>query len=117
MTTNLCWTFAAAVDDVQEGSPLGVVVEGKSIALFRVGDEVFATEEFCSHGLARLTEGWQEGFIIECPLHQGSFDVRTGGCVAPPVDEDIRCYAVQIRDSEILVDVSRSAAGNAGATV
>jgi anthranilate 1,2-dioxygenase ferredoxin subunit len=42
---------------------------------------------------------------IECPLHQGQFDVRTGEPLCEPVDEPIRVYPVRVVDGTIEIDV------------
>lgn len=92
------WIRVADADDVHEGEPLGVVVAGWEVALFRVDDQVYATSNICTHGQARLSDGYQEGNLIECPLHQGQFDVRTGACTMLPVTEDLRTYPVRTRN-------------------
>ncbi len=90
------WIDAAAVDDVWDGAGLGVVVQGREIALFRSGDAVYATGAFCTHGHARLCEGFVEGHEIECPLHQGRFDLRSGAPVCAPVTEAVKTYPLRI---------------------
>ena len=90
------WIDAAAADDLWDGAGLGVVVRGREIALFRSGDAVFATDAFCSHGHARLCEGFVEGHEIECPLHQGRFDLRSGAATCAPATEAVKTYPVRI---------------------
>ena len=48
------------------------------IAVFRMGEEIFALHDLCTHGHARLSEGFVENGCVECPLHQGLVDIRTG---------------------------------------
>ena len=67
---------------------------GGPIALFRVEGDFHAIADTCSHGQASLAEGWLEGFEIECPVHSGRFDVRTGAPLAFPVTEPVRTFAV-----------------------
>jgi 3-phenylpropionate/trans-cinnamate dioxygenase ferredoxin subunit len=61
-------------------------VEGDPpIAVFHTDDgEVFAIDDTCTHQDASLADGWLEGCEIECPLHQGKFDVRTGQPTCAP---------------------------------
>ena len=68
------WINAAALSDVPEGDVIGVQVGGKEIALYEVDGEVFATDNICTHGHARLSDGFLEGREIECPLQ--FLDVR-----------------------------------------
>jgi naphthalene 1,2-dioxygenase ferredoxin component len=99
------WTDMLPAAELHEGEPLECVVAGLRITLFRVGDEAFATDGVCTHGAARLCEGFQEGFAIECPLHQGRFDVRTGQCLAPPVTKNLRVYPTRLTAGRIEVDL------------
>lgn len=88
-------------DAIGEDEPAGVVVEGHDVAIYRVGDEVFATSNICTHGQARLCEGYLEGYEIECPLHQGRFDVRSGKALCAPVTVDVRIYPVKVQDGSV----------------
>lgn len=97
------WHPVAEPDAVSEDIPLAVTWGDDEIALYKVGDEYFATSNICTHGLARLSDGYLEGYLIECPLHQGLFDVRTGSCAGPPVEEDIKAYDVRVQDGKLEV--------------
>ncbi len=69
------------------------------------GGEIFATDNVCTHGQARLCEGFLEGHEIECPLHQGRFDIRTGRALCAPVTAPIRSYPVRIDAGRVLIAV------------
>ena len=101
MTTN--WIDAAALAEVPEGDVIGVMVGGKDIALFEVDGEVFATDNICSHGHARLSDGFLEGREIECPLHQGRFDVCSGQALCAPLTENIKTYTVRIENMRVML--------------
>jgi naphthalene 1,2-dioxygenase system ferredoxin subunit len=99
MTTN--WTDAAAQDDVPQDDVIGLAVDGRDIALYGVGGEIFATDNLCTHGRGRLCDGFLEGHEIECPLHQGRFDVRSGLATCGPVTEALRSYPVKVEGGRI----------------
>ena len=101
MTTN--WIDAAALAEVPEGDVISVMVAGKDIALFEVDGEVFATDNICSHGHARLSDGFLEGREIECPLHQGRFDVCSGQALCAPLTENIKTYTVRIENMRVML--------------
>lgn len=82
---------------------LGVQVEGEAVALYLVDGEVFATHDLCTHGHARLSEGYLDGEQIECPLHQGMFDVRTGKATVAPCSVAVRTYPVRVEGGEVLI--------------
>lgn len=91
--------------DLPEFGGVQVLVEGRPpLALWRVGERVFATDDTCTHGKASLaTEGYLDGYVIECAMHQGSFDIRTGVAVAAPCRVPLRTYAVQVEDNDVFV--------------
>lgn len=103
------WRFAANLNSLADGEPLAVEVDGIAMALYRRGDEIYATSDRCTHGAARLSEGWLDGYEIECPLHQGRFDIRTGQCMAAPVTIDIRVFETRIQNGRIEVRRRRKA--------
>lgn len=97
------WIDAAAQQDVPEGDVVGISVQGREIALYEVEGEVFATDNVCTHGHARMSDGFLEGREIECPLHQGKFDVCTGKALCAPLTEDIRTYPVRIEGGRVFL--------------
>jgi naphthalene 1,2-dioxygenase system ferredoxin subunit len=90
------WTDVAAAADLPDGDVVGRVVDGREIALYRLGDEVFATDATCTHGNASLCGGFVESDgTVECPLHQGRFDIRSGRALCEPLEHDLRTHAVR----------------------
>jgi naphthalene 1,2-dioxygenase system ferredoxin subunit len=91
---------AAPQDDV-----IAVDAGGREIALYRVGDEVYATDNICTHGHARLCDGFLDGHEIECPLHQGKFDVRSGEALCEPLTANIGTYPLKVEDGHVLIEI------------
>ena len=100
------WIDVLAVEAVPQGDVTSVNVGGQEIALYEVEGEVFATDNFCTHGAARMSDGFLEGREIECPLHQGRFDVCTGKAMCAPLTQDIRVYPVRIENKRVLVNMA-----------
>jgi naphthalene 1,2-dioxygenase system ferredoxin subunit len=103
--TQAQWVDVLAADDLPADDVIGVEIPGYDIAIYSVGDQVYATENICTHGQARLSDGFLEGCEIECPLHQGKFDVRNGKPLCEPVTEALRRYAVKIEGGRLLVRI------------
>ena len=97
------WIDIAHTDDVFEGDVVGIEIAEKSIALYQVDGEVFATDNMCTHGNARLCDGFLEGHEIECPFHQGRFDIRSGKALCAPLTEDVKTYPVKIDGNRIFI--------------
>jgi nitrite reductase/ring-hydroxylating ferredoxin subunit len=95
----------AKVDDIPTGEALAVEAGGQTLALVRVGEDVYCIHDICTHEHAHLSEGFCEGHEIECPLHGSIFDVRTGDVKSLPATEPVKTYAVKVEDGDVLVEV------------
>ena len=100
------WIDVTYAEDVPEDDVVGIDIAGKSIALYQVEGEIYATDNICTHGNARLCDGFLEGHEIECPLHQGKFDIRNGKAMCAPLTEDVRTYPVKIDGNRVFVDLT-----------
>lgn len=100
------WIRVAALADLPVGRPWLVALDDCDVALYRVGDEVYATDDLCSHAEASLSEGTLEGHIVKCPRHGGCFDIRTGRAVRMPAVTPIASYPVRITDGEVFIDLA-----------
>ncbi len=78
---------------------------GQSICVARVGGEVFAIDDTCTHSDASLSEGDVSGTRIECWLHGAEFDLRTGEALTLPAVMAVRTYAVQVSGDSITIDI------------
>jgi naphthalene 1,2-dioxygenase system ferredoxin subunit len=97
------WVKAAERSALADGDVIGVLVEGREIALYDIEGVVFATDDICTHAYAKLSDGWFDKGEIECPLHAGRFDARTGKATAPPCVDDLKTYPVRVEGGEIEV--------------
>jgi nitrite reductase/ring-hydroxylating ferredoxin subunit len=102
-TVNGEWYFVARAADIEPGEAVAVTCGGKQLALFRVGDQFYATDNRCTHAAASLADGYFDGEVIECPLHQGLFNVRTGAALCSPALKPVRTYAVRVSAGEVQV--------------
>lgn len=99
------WVDALSADDLPIDDVTGVTVAGRDIAIYAVGDEVYATDNLCTHGQGRLCEGFLDGHEIECPLHQGKFDVRDGKPTCAPVTAPLRSHPVKIEGGRVFLQL------------
>ncbi len=105
------WHDVGAADDFEPDEPRGVVAAGVAIAICRAGDELFALADSCTHEVARLSEGFIEDGCIECPLHQGTFDLRTGEARKAPCVDPVQVYPTRIVGGRLEVQVLPILAG------
>ena len=94
-----------ATDEIEPGSAVRVETGGLALAVFRVGDEFYVTDDQCTHGPGLLHEGCLTGYEIECDFHQGSFDIRTGEVIEPPCTVPLRIYPITIDGGRVKIEV------------
>lgn len=93
----------ANLSDLPEGAPHGVqLADAERVCLVRVGEQVFAFEDRCSHAEFPLTAGEMvDDFVIECALHGARFDVRDGSVVDLPATEPLSGYEIKLEDGSV----------------
>jgi Na+-transporting NADH:ubiquinone oxidoreductase subunit F len=99
-----------AIEALGTGEVRRVELEGHIYALYRLEDDKFAlTDGLCTHTGADLSEGYLEGCVIECPKHNGRFDVRTGEAVRRPATRALRTYSVDVIGGRVVARLARAA--------
>ncbi|RYX95992.1 MAG: non-heme iron oxygenase ferredoxin subunit [Comamonadaceae bacterium] len=99
------WIDAAAVGEIPDDDVVGITVDGRDIAFYGTGEGIFATDNICTHGHARLCDGFLDGYEIECPLHQGKFDVRDGRATCAPITVDVKSYPVKVEGGRVFLQM------------
>lgn len=90
--------------DLAEGEVLKVEKDGLELAVYRVEDDFYVTDDACTHGPGSLSEGYLEGHVIECDFHNGAFDIRNGEVVAPPCMVPVRTYKVVSDETAVIIE-------------
>ena len=105
------WTRIADSDELPSGGAREFFVAGKLLAVFRVGEEVFALDAICPHQGGPLAKGavseGAAGCIVTCPWHGWQFDLKTG---QQQIIKTIRqpTYPVKIEGRQIFVDLGEA---------
>ena len=97
------WIAVCAADDIEEEDLIRWDYESRSFAVYNTGNGFFATDGYCTHERQHLADGLVIGTVIECPLHQGRFDIATGKALTPPVCEDLATYPVKVEGGIVFV--------------
>jgi nitrite reductase/ring-hydroxylating ferredoxin subunit len=97
------WTDVIAVCDLEEGDATPVTLGARELAVYDAVDGLFVSLARCTHGAANLCDGHFDGTYIECPLHQGLFDVRTGTPKAAPARVPLRMFETRIVDGIVQI--------------
>lgn len=102
----MAFVRVAGAGEIGDGEVLAVQAAGKSVCLARIGDEVFAFANNCSHRDFPLSEGEldPEECSITCDWHGARFDIRTGAVLALPATRPIQVYPCRLDGDEVFVD-------------
>ncbi len=95
----------APLTELPEGRGVRVETAGHRIALFRIGDDVYALGDRCSHAEASLAEGEVFDREVECPRHGAEFDLRTGRPLSLPATRPVPVYAAEVRDGVVYLTI------------
>lgn len=100
------WIDACAPDDIEEEDVIRFDHDNLSLAIYRLdNDRFFATAGLCTHENVHLADGLVMGRIIECPKHNGRFDIPTGQAKGAPACVNLLTYPVKIEDGRVFVDL------------
>ena len=101
--TRLC-----ALEDLTDGESARFEVEGRSLAVVRLGDTVYVIGDTCSHADVSLSEGEVDASscTIECPKHGSEFDLRTGEPRSLPAVRPVPTYEVAVNDGDVVVELT-----------
>jgi 3-phenylpropionate/trans-cinnamate dioxygenase ferredoxin component len=102
---------ACSLDEFRDGEAIGATVGDQDVAVAKDGEEIFAVENICSHAAVALSEGEVEGCTVECWLHGSRFDLRTGKPTGLPATEPVATFPVEVRGTEVYVDVTTTLNG------
>ena len=103
------WIKLAQLADVPEGGTLPVVApnNGEPLCLYNLAGSIYATHDICTHGAANLSDGFIiDNQHIECPFHQGMFDIKTGAASAAPCSHALKTYPVRVVGDAVEVDLA-----------
>ena len=98
---------ACTTDQLKPGQALRLNLT-PPVALFRLNDGFYATEDTCSHAQASLAAGDVDvdECTVECPYHASLFDIRSGHVLSLPANRPVKTYPVKIVEGEVFVEVS-----------
>jgi nitrite reductase/ring-hydroxylating ferredoxin subunit len=92
-----------------ESGVLALEVRGLPLVVCRAGGRLFALENRCPHAYQLLSEGKLRGFVLECPFHGGTLDVRDGSPVSAPIRRPAASYPVRDAGGRIEIGIVEEA--------
>jgi nitrite reductase/ring-hydroxylating ferredoxin subunit len=101
------WHDVGSTDDLVDENVVQRRVGETLIAVYNVAGRFYATEDRCTHALARLSDGYVQDDVVECPLHQGSFHIPTGRALRAPARTNVPTFPVRVVGDRLQVQVKR----------
>ena len=97
-----------ALGDLDAGTARKFDVAGVAVAVVRIGDDVYAIGDVCSHANVSLSEGevWCDEREIECPKHSSTFSLTTGQPQTLPATQPVAVHDASVVDGHIVVSVA-----------
>jgi nitrite reductase/ring-hydroxylating ferredoxin subunit len=106
------WCKVCRVADLDASPILQIPIVGRRpIAVYRLADGIYCTDDTCTHEEAPLSSGEIEGDCIVCPFHMGAFNIRTGEVERAPCSVNLRTYPVRLQDGDVCVQLDAAAGG------
>lgn len=98
----------AGLDELTDGESTRVDIDGRALAVVRLGDQVYVIGDRCSHADVSLSEGEvdADACTIECPKHGSEFDLRSGEPLSLPAVRPVPRYQVAVVDGDVLVELT-----------
>jgi len=100
------WFLVSEVDGTEVEDIIRFDYNDNTYCIYRLEDGFYATDGICTHESVHLEEGLvMEGNKIECPMHQGIFNIKTGKAVSPPACDDLKTYPVKVEENKIYIQL------------
>jgi len=97
------WRDLIAVAALEKDDATPVAFGTRELAVYDTVDGITVSLARCTHGAANLCDGYFDGRHIECPLHQGLFDARTGAALAAPARVGLKMIDARVQDGMVQI--------------
>ena len=99
------WILVGTADNVEVEDIIRCDHNDKTFCVYKLEDGFYATDGICTHEAVHLEDGLVMDNEIECPMHQGVFDIKTGEAISPPACDDLKTYPVKVEDNNIYIQI------------
>ncbi|VAW14881.1 Naphthalene 1,2-dioxygenase system ferredoxin component [hydrothermal vent metagenome] len=100
------WVIACSTGDIENQDVIDFDYGGRAFAVYRCPrGEFFATDGLCTHAQVHLADGLVMDDLIECPMHNGRFNYKTGKAMGAPACVDLVTYPVRVKGGMVQIDI------------
>ncbi len=100
------WTDVCPLHDIDDEDVIRFDHGGHTYAIYRVEDQVYATDGLCTHERIHLADGLVMAHVIECPKHNGRFDIRDGRALGAPVCVNLKTYPARVLGGQVQIQTA-----------
>ena len=103
------WVRVGALDELEPGTARKAEIGKLAVAVVRIGDDVYAIGDICSHANVSLSDGevYDDTCEIECWKHGSAFSLKTGEPSSLPATRPVPVFDTKVDDGDIFVRVRR----------
>lgn len=99
------WLFVCESEKIEIEDIIRFDHKDKTYCIYYIEDGWYATDGMCTHEAVHLEEGLVMDDEIECPMHQGIFNIKSGKAISPPACEDLKTYPVKVIDKKVYIQI------------
>tara|TARA_B100001996_G_C18412284_1_gene497373 strand:+ start:374 stop:679 length:306 start_codon:yes stop_codon:yes gene_type:complete len=92
------------IDEIHNDDMIQISVDNQNYLVAKVNDQLYVTEDMCSHEDAELTMGCLDGAKVKCPLHGSYFDLNSGHAMNEPAEDPIKIYKTLVKNNHLYID-------------
>ena len=100
------WIEVGPTDSIEEEDLIRFDHGDRTFCIYRLSDGFYATDGICTHETVHLEDGLVMDDEIECPMHQGVFNIKSGEAISPPACNDLKTYPVKVDNNKIFVKIN-----------
>lgn len=92
-------------DELDDGAVRKFDIDGVPVAVVRIGSDVYAISDICSHANVSLSDGevWCDELELECPKHGSAFNLQTGEPSTLPATQPVEVFDASVIGGQIVV--------------
>ena len=100
------WHYVQDDEGIEDEDIIRFDLENRTFCIYKLEDGFYATDGICTHEDVHLEDGLVMDDEIECPMHQGIFNIKSGKALSPPACEDLKTYPVKVENNKIYIQIS-----------
>ena len=100
------WHLVCNEEEIDMDDLIRFDFENETYCIYKISDGFYATDGICTHEAVHLEDGLVMDGEIECPMHQGIFDIKTGKAKSPPACKDLNVYPIKSEEGKIFIQIN-----------